>query len=338
MANEGVSLSVPPGQIHALLGENGAGKSTLVKMVYGVLRPDAGTICWEGEAQLRLDPRAARRLGIGMVFQHFSLFEAMTVLENVALGLDAPGNLPALASRIVQVSTSYGLTLDPARPIHTLSVGERQRIEIVRCLLQSPRLLVMDEPTSVLAPGEVEALFATLRLLSAQGCSILYISHKLGEIRALCSAATVLRAGRVVGTCDPRQESEAGLARLMMGAEPPRPVRHAPAGKGQRRLVVDALDLPAAGAGQTSLSRVALEVRGGEVVGIAGIAGNGQTELFAAISGERTVANANDVLIDGRSCGRLGAAARRRAAWPACRKTGRDTAPCPASRWLRTRC
>ena len=220
IANDSVTLSVQPGEIHALLGENGAGKSTLVKMVYGVLRPDAGEILWEGQAQARLDPRGARRLGIGMVFQHFSLFEAMTVLENVALGLDAPGPLPALAARIETISASYGLTLDPARRVHTLSVGERQRIEIVRCLLQSPRLLVMDEPTSVLAPGEVETLFATLRQLSAQGCSILYISHKLGEIRALCSAATVLRAGRVAGACDPRQESEAGLARLMMGAEP----------------------------------------------------------------------------------------------------------------------
>ena len=237
----------------------------------------------------------------------------MTVLENVALGLDGPGPLPALAARIAEISASYGLTLDPARPVHTLSVGERQRIEIVRCLLQSPRLLVMDEPTSVLAPGEVEALFATLRQLSAHGCSILYISHKLGEIRALCTAATVLRSGRVVGACDPRQESETGLARLMMGAEPPRTTRQTPAKQGDRRLVIDALDLPASGMGGTSLQRLALEVRGGEVVGIAGIAGNGQTELFAAISGERTVPNPNDILVDGKSCGRLGVAARRKA-------------------------
>jgi simple sugar transport system ATP-binding protein len=308
-----VDLVVQPGQIHALLGENGAGKSTLVKMVYGVLRPDEGEIFWEGAAVPPHDPRAARRLGIGMVFQHFSLFEAMTVLENVALGLDAPGSLPALAARIRAVSREYGLPLDPEREVHTLSVGERQRIEIVRCLLQAPRLLVMDEPTSVLTPSEVKTLFETLRRLAAEGCSILYISHKLEEIRTLCEAATVLRAGRVVAQCDPRQEDAASLARMMMGADIVRPARPAEtASPGPRRLVLDALDLPASAPTGVDLHGVALEVRAGEIVGIAGIAGNGQTELFGALSGERLAANAHDVLIDERSCGRLGAEARRR--------------------------
>ena len=312
IANQSIDLTVQPGQIHALLGENGAGKSTLVKMVYGVLRPDEGEICWEGQALPPHDPRMARALGIGMVFQHFSLFEAMTVLENVALGLDRPGPMPALAERISQVSREYGLPLDPARDVHTLSVGERQRIEIVRCLLQAPRLLVMDEPTSVLTPHEVDCLFETLRRLAAEGCSILYISHKLEEIRALCEAATILRGGRVVAHCDPRQEDAAGLARMMMGADIARPIR--PAGEravGARRLVLDALDLSAAEPTGVDLKGVAVDVRAGEIVGIAGIAGNGQTELFAAISGERLAASANDVLIDERSCGRQGAQARR---------------------------
>jgi ABC-type uncharacterized transport system ATPase subunit len=312
VANQSVDLVVQPGETHALLGENGAGKSTLVKMVYGALRPDDGEIFWEGRALPPHDPRTARALGIGMVFQHFSLFEAMTVLENVALGLDKPGPLPALANRIGDVSREYGLPLDPKREVHTLSVGERQRIEIVRCLLQAPRLLVMDEPTSVLTPHEVETLFETLRRLAAEGCSILYISHKLEEIRALCEAATILRGGRVVAQCDPRLESAAGLARMMMGAEIVRPVRPAASAvTGARRLVLDALDLPAAEPTGVDLHGVALDVRAGEIAGIAGIAGNGQTELFAAISGERLAASANDVLIDERSCGRLGAQARR---------------------------
>jgi simple sugar transport system ATP-binding protein len=312
VANQSIDLTIQPGEIHALLGENGAGKSTLVKMVYGALRPDAGDIVWEGRVLPPHDPKTARGLGIGMVFQHFSLFEALTVLENVALGLDAPGPLPALAAKIRRVSAEYGLPLDPDRDVHTLSVGERQRIEIVRCLLQSPRLLVMDEPTSVLTPGEVDALFTTLRRLAAEGCAILYISHKLDEILSLCEAATVLRAGRVVASCDPRQETAASLARMMMGADLARPPRTAPPPRGKPRLVLDAITLPTTAPHGTDLRGVALEVRAGEIFGIAGIAGNGQTELFAAISGEQLAPAAADILIDERPSGRAGPAARRR--------------------------
>jgi simple sugar transport system ATP-binding protein len=311
VANQSIDLTIQPGEIHALLGENGAGKSTLVKMVYGVLRPDEGEIMWEGQILPPHTPRTARQIGIGMVFQHFSLFEAMTVLENVALGLDVPGPMPALAERITEVSAAYGLSLNPHREVHTLSVGERQRIEIVRCLLQSPRLLIMDEPTSVLTQGEAENLFATLRRLAAEGCAILYISHKLDEILALCAAATVLRAGRVVATCDPRQETAASLARRMMGEDLTHPPRTAAPPRGRPRLVLDALDLLAAAAHGVDLRGVSLEVRAGEILGIAGIAGNGQTELFAAISGERLAPSANDVLIDEAPCGRQGAARRR---------------------------
>jgi simple sugar transport system ATP-binding protein len=310
-ANQSIDLTVLPGQIHALLGENGAGKSTLVKMVYGALRPDEGEILWEGRTLSGHDPRAARRLGIGMVFQHFSLFEPLNVLENIALGLDAPGPAAALAARIRQVSAEYGLPLDPDRPVHELSVGERQRIEIVRCLLQSPRLLVMDEPTSVLSPQEVEMLFTTLRRLAAGGCSILYISHKLEEIRALCDQATVLRAGRVVAVADPRREDAASLARMMMGADLTKPQRAPGIISARPRLVLDGLSLDVPGG--TKLRDVSLAVHGGEIVGIAGIAGNGQSELFAAISGERLAPTSAAVLIDGVPSGRLLPAARRAA-------------------------
>ncbi|OYV29063.1 MAG: ABC transporter, partial [Acidocella sp. 20-61-6] len=197
LANDHVDLTVGRHEIHALLGENGAGKSTLVKIIYGVMKPDAGTITWDGKNVTIANPAQARALGIGMVFQHFSLFEALTVAENIALGLNNPEDRVGLYDRIVDISTRYGLPLDPKRAVHDLSVGERQRIEIVRCLLQNPKLLIMDEPTSVLTPQEVQKLFGTLRRLAAEGCSILYISHKLEEIRALCERATIMRLGKV---------------------------------------------------------------------------------------------------------------------------------------------
>jgi simple sugar transport system ATP-binding protein len=311
VANENISLSVQPGEIHALLGENGAGKSTLVKIIYGVLQADAGQIAWDGTPVRIADPRAARRLGIGMVFQHFSLFEAMTVLENVALGMDKPGPLPALEARIREVSAAYGLPLDPKREVHTLSVGERQRIEIVRCLLQSPRLLVMDEPTSVLTPQEVERLFNTLRQLAVDGCSILYISHKLVEIRALCDRATVLRGGRVVASCDPRQQTASSLAEMMIGSQVRPAGRTQEMAPGRPRLTLEGLDLPAPDPHGTSLRGVSLQVRAGEIVGIAGVAGNGQNELMMAISGER-VTRADAVRLDGIACGQEGPTGRRR--------------------------
>ena len=207
LANDQVSLQVRPGEIHALLGENGAGKSTLVKMIYGILSPDKGRMNWNGQPITIANPKAARQLGIGMVFQHFSLFEAMSVLENIELGLDTHLSRTQLEIQVREVLKLYDLNLDPHRTVSTLSVGERQRIEIVRALLLQPKLLIMDEPTSVLTPQEVEQLFSTLRQLAATGCSILYISHKLQEVRDLCEAATILRGGKVVAQCDPRELS-----------------------------------------------------------------------------------------------------------------------------------
>lgn len=311
VANDGIDLTVMPGEIHAVLGENGAGKSTLMKIIYGVIKPDAGTIRWNGHAVTIASPARARALGIGMVFQHFSLFETLTVSENIALALEPETAAAALDERIQDVSERYGLPLDPRRHVHTMSVGERQRVEIVRCLLQQPQLLIMDEPTSVLTPQAVEKLFATLRRLASEGCSILYISHKLDEIRVLCQRATVLRAGRVTGECDPRQETSSGLARLMIGAELPHPRHRQARTRGDGMLLVRRLSLPADDPFGTDLVDIDLSVVGGEIVGIAGISGNGQTELLAALSGERPVAQAKSITLNGVPVGALDAAARR---------------------------
>ena len=175
VANDDIFFSIAPGEIHALLGENGAGKSTLVKMIYGLVKPDRGTMRLRGAAYAPGAPRAARAAGVAMVFQHFSLFEALSVAENIALGMEDPPKSRDLAQRITTVSQTYGLPLDPHRLVGDLSAGERQRVEIIRCLLQDPKLLIMDEPTSVLTPQEVEILFHTLRKLAAEGTAILYI-------------------------------------------------------------------------------------------------------------------------------------------------------------------
>ncbi len=309
-AVDGVSFSVAPGEIHAVLGENGAGKSTLVKMVYGLVRPDAGSMTVDGQSFAPQKPLDARARGVGMVFQHFSLFEALTVEDNIALGLAAADTRGDLAGRITSVSTSYGIAIDPARRVGDLSVGERQRIEIVRCLLQTPRLIIMDEPTSVLTPQEATKLFETLRTLAAEGRSILYISHKMDEIRALCERATVLRGGRVVATCDPRTETSRSLAEMMIGKAFAAP-RRATQTLGPVRLAVDALELPSATPHGVTLSDIRFEVRGGEVLGIAGVAGNGQTELMAALIGERLAARVDAISVDGAPVGRDSPAARR---------------------------
>lgn len=310
-ANSGIDLSVDAGTIHAILGENGAGKSTLMKLIYGVERPDEGQVFWQGGAVALSSPSDARRLGIGMVFQHFSLFETLSVVQNMALIV--PGSKTELATRIRDLGAAFGLSVDPQAMVHSLSVGERQRVEIIRCLLLNPKLLILDEPTSVLPPQSVALLFETLRALRAKGMAILFISHKLEEIRELCDCATILRQGKVTARLDPREGTAHELATLMIGRPMPPPVHPTPHGLGEERLALSNLTFANEDPFGVSLKDVSLSVRGGEILGIAGISGNGQQELAALISGEIALKSvASDVTLMGKPVGNLGAAARRK--------------------------
>ena len=309
VANDDVSFEIEEGQVHALLGENGAGKSTLVKMIYGLVKPDSGSMSLRGEPFAPAEPRAARAAGVAMVFQHFSLFDALNVSENIALGMEDPPKMRDLATRIRDVSENYGLPLDPYRTVGDLSAGERQRVEIIRCLLQDPKLLIMDEPTSVLTPQEVEILFQTLRKLTSEGVAILYISHKLEEIRTLCDHATILRLGKNVGTCVPSETTARDMAEMMVGSAFEAPAR---AGRdlGEVALDVTGLSLPSPSEFGTALKNIHFTVQQGEILGIGGVAGNGQDELLAALSGEM-LSDPEAVKLKGQPIGRLGPVARR---------------------------
>lgn len=309
VANKDVSFTIQPGEIHALLGENGAGKSTLVKTIYGLVKPDSGTMALNGAPFAPAEPRVARAAGVAMVFQHFSLFDALNVAENIALGMENPPPQREIAARVREVSQHYGLPLDPDRIVGDLSAGERQRVEIIRCLLQDPKLLIMDEPTSVLTPQEVDILFQTLRKLSAEGTAILYISHKLEEIRSLCEAATILRLGEVVGDCDPRETSAKDMAEMMVGQVLHVPEKAAKAG-GDTVLQLTALSAPATHQFGTALKDISLGVQAGEVLGIGGVAGNGQDELVAALSGE-TITKSGMIHFKGKDVSRLQINTRR---------------------------
>ncbi|WP_316862424.1 ABC transporter ATP-binding protein [uncultured Cohaesibacter sp.] len=312
LANDAVDLVVQTGEIHALLGENGAGKSTLVKILYGSLEPTSGEIFWKGKRVNLSDPAHARKLGIGMVFQHFSLFDSLNVVENIALALPKGQNMKELASRIESVSHDYGLPLKATSLVADLSVGERQRIEIVRCLLQDPQLIIMDEPTSVLTPQEAELLFKTLKRLAGEGRSILYISHRLEEVQRLCDKATILRHGKLVAHCVPSRETASSLASLMVGENVKEVKRQkADLTDAPIRLRLDHLDLLPETPFAVELKDISLELRGGELVAIAGVAGNGQSELFDAISGERQTL-ADCIIINDQPVGAKGITARRR--------------------------
>ncbi len=312
VANRAVSLTVRPGEAHAVLGENGAGKSTLMKIIYGSVKPDEGEIHYNGLPVHIKNPQQARALGISMVFQHFSLFDTMSVAENVWLGLDKSLQLNEVTLRIQNKAAEYGLDIDPSRPVHTLSVGEMQRVEIIRALLTEPKLLILDEPTSVLTPQAVEKLFVVLKKLVSEGCSLLYISHKLHEIRELCTACTVLRGGEVTGVCNPREESNASLSRLMIGAEPPA-LTHQERTPGEVLFQTVNLCLPKEDQFGVDLKHIDLQVRSGEVVGIAGVSGNGQRELLYALSGEDTRAPSQAIQLLQQDVGHWDAHARRQA-------------------------
>ena len=310
-ANESIDLDIQAGEIHALLGENGAGKSTLVKFIYGVRRPDHGDLWWQGKPLRVASPAAARRVGIGMVFQHFSLFDAMTVLENIALALPAQ-DVGALRDNIDATAGSYGLALDLDRYVYELSMGERQRIEIVRSLLQNPQLLILDEPTSVLTPQETEMLFTTLRALADEGRAVLYISHKLEEVRRLCDRATILRDGRRVADCIPAEETAQSLAEKVIGRRIDQSTGKAPRRLGQPALRISELRTHSDAPHGISLSDMSFTVNQSEILGIAGIAGNGQTELMTALTGETGPPSSGLIEFMGTPANRLGPLARRK--------------------------
>jgi len=310
-ANDGVNLQVLPGQIHAVLGENGAGKSTLMKIIYGAVQPDEGRVLWNGQLVQIQNPAQARQLGISMVYQHFSLFDTLSVAENVWLGLGKELSLAAVSERIRALSASYGLEVQPERPVHSLSVGERQRVEIVRALLTNPQLLILDEPTSVLTPQAVRQLFVTLRTLASQGCAILYISHKLDEIRELCHHCTVLRGGKVTGEVDPRAVDNATLSRLMIGSEP-KPLDRSRSAPGAVALDVQGLSMARATPFGTDLKDIALQLHAGEILGVAGVSGNGQQEFLAALSGEDARGPAGSVRLFGEDIAPASCRKRRR--------------------------
>ena len=288
IANSDVSFDINVGEVHALLGENGAGKSTLVKTIYGLVKPDSGRMSLNGKHYVPGSPSEARKAGIAMVFQHFSLFEALTVAENISLGMESPPNQSNLAKKIKSVSNSYGLPLEPGKTVGSLSAGERQRVEIVRCLLQEPKLLIMDEPTSVLTPQEVEILFETLLKIKSEGRSILYISHKLEEIRKLCDTATILRLGKKVETCTPRKTSSNELAEMMVGSsiQIPQQKKREP---GNVLLSLENIFSKSINTFGTSLTNLTLNLHAGEIFGVGGVAGNGQDELLSILSGELIV-------------------------------------------------
>ncbi|MDU6727672.1 MAG: ABC transporter ATP-binding protein, partial [Bradyrhizobium sp.] len=329
LANDRIDIEIVPREIHALLGENGAGKSTLVKTIYGLVQPSGGELRWQGRPIKLSGPSEARSLGIGMVFQHFSLFDNLTVAENVALGLDGKEPLRAVSARLADVARDYGLPLDPKREVWQLSVGERQRIEIVRALMQNPKFLILDEPTAVLTPQEADQLFIVLERLKQEGRAILYISHKLDEVKRLCDTATILRGGRKVATCNPKLETAGSLARMMVGSEIKEVKPSAERRTTVPRLVVNDLTLQPAELHGVRLQNISFELKGGEILGIAGVAGNGQDELFAALSGERLVKEPGTIIIDGIACGNLSISERRKmgAAFVPEERLGHGTAP-----------
>ena len=291
VANYRVNFELRAGEIHALLGENGAGKTTLMNILYGLYRPDEGRIFFEGREVRIRSPRDAIRLGIGMIHQHFRLVPSLTVAENVALGLrEARFLMPAksVEERIVELSERYGLKVDPGARIWQLSVGERQRVEILKALVRDVKVLILDEPTTVLTPGERDQLFGVMRKLASEGKGVVFITHKLGEVKAVSDRVTVLRRGRVVASgLDTRRVSVLELARLMVGREFEFGLKkREPVGLGEVVLAVKGLAVRD-DRGLLAVKDVSFELRAGEILGIAGVAGNGQRELVEALVGLR---------------------------------------------------
>ena len=301
IANKDVSFSIKKNSVHALLGENGAGKSTLVKILYGLLKPDKGEIYFNEQILDISSPSEARKKGIGMVFQHFSLFESLTVRENLILGIDEKILYSDLQNKLNDISTRYQLPLDLDAPITTLSAGEKQRVEIVRILLQDPQLLIMDEPTSVLTPQEVTSLFKTLDALVKDGRTILYITHKLEEVINLCDEVTIMRNGELIDTCLIENQTAETLATKMLGerlGEIKTDYSHV-----SKKINFKVSDLSAKFNDPffTDLKKINFDVKEGEIFGIAGIAGNGQSELMDFLTGENIIIDSGSIIFDNKN-------------------------------------
>ncbi|HZO27661.1 MAG TPA: ABC transporter ATP-binding protein [Chloroflexota bacterium] len=301
LANDGIDLEIGPGEIHALLGENGAGKTTLMNVLFGLVEPDAGTILLRGEPYRPTGPSDAIRAGIGMVHQHFMLIPTFTVVENVVLGSEPTGrltlDLPTARADLATLSERFGLNVDPDALVRDLPVGVQQRVEILKALYRQADVLILDEPTAVLAPPEVEQLFEVMRGLAAGGRSIIFISHKLREVLSVADHVTVLRRGQVVGTVRPDDATEQSLATMMVGRPVDLVVEKAPATPREEILRVDGLRVLDQ-RGSVVVDGVDLTVRGGEIVGLAGVEGNGQTELVEALAGLRSVRDGRVTIVN----------------------------------------
>ena len=288
VANRDVNLAVAPGEIHAIVGENGAGKSTLMKVLYGMLRPDEGTISVDGRELTFKSPTEAINAGIGMVHQHFMLADNLTVLENIVLGAEPRRGLrldfASARARIRDLGSEYGLEVDPDERVEVLGVGDRQRVEILKVLYRGARILILDEPTAVLVPSEVDQLFENLAELKREGVTIIFISHKLDEVLKVADSITVLRAGTTVSTVDPKDVTARDLAELMVGSELPTPETRESTVTEEVMLAVDGL-VVTADDGRPLVQDVSFRIRSGEILGVAGVEGNGQRELIEAILG-----------------------------------------------------
>ena len=308
IANDAIDLAVKRGEIHALLGENGAGKSTLMKILFGLVQPDSGTIQINGRHRRLSSPNHAKALGLGMVQQHFALFDGLSVLENIALGLGTGLAGRDLRQRATDLAERYGLAIDPDAYVFTLSAGEKQRIEIVRTMLADPDIIILDEPTSVLTPIETEQLFSAIETLKDEGKSVIFITHKLDEVQALCTNATILRLGKVVGTCDPQTTSTTEMGTMMLGQALHADHRVHTEKIGETMLSVD-------GVGEEidsfCVQIPSFELRKGEVIGIAGVAGNGQDELYRILSGEHRLVGGGRIAFEGQDITSLKPNARR---------------------------
>jgi len=306
-ANDDVTLQVEKGSIHALLGENGAGKSTLMSILFGLYQPDGGSIRIRGEDVAIGNPNVANELGIGMVHQHFKLVHNFTVTENIVLGLEPRRGLSidvkTAAAKVEELSRLYGLDVDPNAKIEDISVGMQQRVEILKMLYRDAEILIFDEPTAVLTPQEIHELMAVMRRLVEEGKTILLITHKLKEIKAVADTCTVLRRGRLIGTVAVKDASEATMAEMMVGREVSFSVEKAPAAPGEVILEIDRLCIKNA-KGLAAVRDLSLSVRRGEILGLCGIDGNGQTELIQALTGLAKI-ESGSVRIHGQDVTRL---------------------------------